>query len=215
MKEKIAIFGIGGHAKVIYDIVVKENKYEVGGFFSLESTLKNFLGVAHFSQTEFLGSPFKKGIIAIGDNWTRGRLAKELQAIKSDFQFVSAIHPSSVVAATATVASGTVIMANVVVNPGCKIGEHVILNTSSSVDHDCEISSLASLGPGCVLGGNVDIGECSAISLGAKIIHGKSIGRNTVIGAGSLVLENIPDGVVAFGAPCKVQKQREASEKYL
>lgn len=39
------------------------------------------------------------------------------------------------------------------------------------------------------------------------ILPGVTIGSNTTIGAGSVVTKNIPSNVLAFGNPCKVQKQ--------
>ena len=43
------------------------------------------------------------------------------------------------------------------------------------------------------------------------MVPGVTIGRNVVIGAGSVVTKDIPDNVVAVGNPCKVL--REISEK--
>jgi len=41
----------------------------------------------------------------------------------------------------------------------------------------------------------------------AVILPGVSIGRNTVIGAGSVVTKDIPEGVVAVGNPCQVLRE--------
>ncbi len=50
------------------------------------------------------------------------------------------------------------------------------------------------------------IGDHCWIGGGAIILAGVTIGKNTVIGAGSLVSQDIPEGVVAVGNPCKVIK---------
>ena len=42
------------------------------------------------------------------------------------------------------------------------------------------------------------------------IIDGIKIGRNSVIGAGSVVTKDIPDNVVAYGNPCKIIRENEA-----
>ena len=36
------------------------------------------------------------------------------------------------------------------------------------------------------------------------IINGITVGKNTIIGAGSVVTKNIPDNVIAYGNPCKI-----------
>ena len=52
-----------------------------------------------------------------------------------------------------------------------------------------------------------EIGENSWIGIGAKIFAGVHIGKNCVIGANSVVTNNIPDYSVAVGSPAKVIKQ--------
>ena len=39
------------------------------------------------------------------------------------------------------------------------------------------------------------------------IVPGVRIGKNAVIGAGSVVTKDIPDGVVAVGNPCRVLRE--------
>ena len=48
----------------------------------------------------------------------------------------------------------------------------------------------------------VHIGRNAWIGAGATIIQGVKIGRWTIIGAGSVVTKDIPDGYVAYGTPC-------------
>ena len=59
------------------------------------------------------------------------------------------------------------------------------------------------------------IGENCWIGAGAVILPGVTIGDNTVIGAGSVVTKDIPANVVAFGNPCRVQREiGERDRKY-
>jgi len=43
--------------------------------------------------------------------------------------------------------------------------------------------------------------------VGVSVLPGVTIGNNTVIGAGSIVTKDIPEGVVAIGNPCKVLRK--------
>jgi acetyltransferase-like isoleucine patch superfamily enzyme len=106
-------------------------------------------------------------------------------------------------------------MAGAVVNPNSSIGEHCIVNTASSIDHDSIIERFSSLAPGVTTGGNVRLKEFSVLSLRAAVIHGCTIGAHTVIGAGATVLRNIPDFCVAYGTPARVVRARKMGEKYL
>jgi acetyltransferase-like isoleucine patch superfamily enzyme len=73
----------------------------------------------------------------------------------------------------------------------------------------------SALAPGVVAGGGVQIGRASFVGLGAKIVDHISIGHDTVIGAGALVLEDIADRIVAYGSPCRRVRERKPDEAYL
>ncbi|MFT5170846.1 MAG: acetyltransferase-like isoleucine patch superfamily enzyme, partial [Candidatus Marinamargulisbacteria bacterium] len=110
---------------------------------------------------------------------------------------------------------GTVIMAGVVINASCNIGEFCILNTNSSFDHDSVMDAFSSLAPNVSTGGNCRIGRFSAINIGATLIHGIRIGEHTVVGAGSTVLRDVDSYCVSYGSPSVKAGQRKPGDKYL
>ena len=62
---------------------------------------------------------------------------------------------------------------------------------------------------------DVHIGENAWLGAGVVIMPGVRIGKNSVIGSGSIVTRDIPDNVVAVGSPCKVLRPiDERDEKY-
>lgn len=211
----VVIFGTGGHAKVVYDILLKQKKYAVAGFVTNDVEKQSFLGLTCFKQSELANLPVNAGVVAIGDNFTRQQLFITIKKAQPNFEFIAAVHPSAQIGQGVKIGAGTVVMANVCVNSDSVVGEHVILNTSCSVDHDCHLAEFSSLAPGVVLGGNVQVGSLTAISIGAVIKHGITIGAQSVVGAGALVLEDIGNHKVAFGNPCKIIRERKAGEKYL
>ena len=58
-----------------------------------------------------------------------------------------------------------------------------------------------------VIGKPVIIGDNVWVTSNVIILPGVRIGSNTVIGAGSVVTQDIPSGVFAAGNPCKVIKK--------
>lgn len=216
--NNILIFGASGHAKVIIDIVEKQAKYKIAGIIDL-SEQKEFFGYPILGGDDALPEITKNlnircGIIAIGDNYKRKKLSEKILNLVPDFEFVTAIHPATNIARDVTINSGTVIMAGATINSSTNIGKHVIINTNSTIDHDAVMQDFSSLAPGVTCGGDVKIGKLSAICLGANIIHGITIGDNTVIGAGSTVINNQEDNIVALGTPAKKIKDRELGDKY-
>lgn len=213
--KRIYLFGAGGHAKVICEILELQKEYKIAGFVEMNPRSKTFCGYPVYAQSEVTSSSDTYAIVAIGDNFLRSTVVQSIRKNHPDMQFATVVHPASVLSKDVRLGAGTVVMAQVVLNSGCDVGKHCILNTSTSIDHDCAIGDFASVAPGSVLGGNVQVGAFSAVGLGAKVIHGISIGTHTVIGAGSLVLENMSDSIVAFGIPAKEIRKRAAGEEYL
>ena len=131
------LYGASGHAKVIIDIL-KANHIEIEGLVDDNPEINELLGYPVFHGKEDL-SPL---IISIGDNKIRQMIAHKLNV-----EFGTAIHPSAIVSPYATVQEGSVIMQGAVVQScGC-IGKHCIVNTGTSVDHECVIGDYVHISP--------------------------------------------------------------------
>ncbi len=212
--HKIFVFGASGHAKVVFDCIRRQGQYQVDAFIAgAASQLEGLPVLGEDSPWDKRG--VRHGVIAVGDNWIRSRIAEKILSRCPDFEFVSIIHPSAVIAPSAKIGAGCVVFAGSVLNPDCEIGRHCIVNTRASIDHDSTFGDFVSLAPGATLGGTAKVGDFTAIGLGASIIHGIQIGSHVVVGAGAVVTDNIPDLTVAFGVPCKVQRSRTQGEPYL
>ena len=207
MKDKIFVFGASGHAKVVIDIIEQQGMYDICFLVDDDLSLKGqqvygypVLG----GKDDLLASDIRKGIVAIGSNRARSKVAAWLR--ENDFAFVSAIHPSAQLARGVAVGSGTVIMAGAVINSDTAIGYDVIVNTRASIDHDCTIGDGTHIAPGSNLCGTVTVGEGSFVCAGATIIPNLTIGSHVTVGAGSTVIRDVPDGVTVIGSPAKVLK---------
>jgi sugar O-acyltransferase (sialic acid O-acetyltransferase NeuD family) len=221
MPQRIVIVGSSGHAKVVAEIVEREAKCTIAGLIdSFRPAGESAFGYRILGSEQALGALMASdgitgALIAIGDNWQRARMAGSISKLAPRLAFVSAVHPSAALARDVSLGAGSVVMPGAVVNPGATLGQHCIVNTGATVDHDCGLADFASLAPGAVLGGRVGIGECAAVMLGAQVIHGRRIGAHAVVGAGALVLEDIPEHAVAYGAPARVVRRRTEGEAYL
>ena len=194
--KEMYLYGAGGHAKVILDILEAQG-YEVAGVVDDNSAL-----------TEFMGKPVLHGvkevspvIISIGLTGTRRKVVEKLNPTTV---YGTAIHPSAIVSPHATIEEGTVVMQGAIVQTGAQIGKHCIINTGASVDHDCILGDFVHISPHATLCGDVKVGEGTWIGAGAVVIQGIRIGKNCMIGAGSVVCKDVPDGVKAYGNPCKI-----------
>jgi sugar O-acyltransferase (sialic acid O-acetyltransferase NeuD family) len=220
-KEKLIIVGSSGHAKVVIDIVEKEDKYEIIGLIDDNRKVgDNTLGYPIIGNTSTLQNilrlnPEYKLFIAIGDNWNRCKILEHIISLVPGAEFISTIHPSAQIGKEVTIGKGAVIMAGAVINSCTSIGDFSIIYTNSSLDHDNNLGDFASLAPNAATGGNVSIGKFSAIGIGASIKHGVKIGINCVLGGGSVLLKECGDDELLYGIPAKMVRIREKGEKYL
>ena len=220
-REKIILIGASDHCKYTMDIVEQEARYEIYGVVDKKlekGTL--FEGYPVLGYMNELSELLEKeiiigGIVAIGDNYTRMMVSLEIERIVPNFVFVNAIHPSVIIGKKTTIGKGCVMMAGVIINNHCQVGNHTFIATKASLDHDSTIMDFSSMSPGVTTGGRVIIGKCSAIGIGASIMHYKNIGNNTVIGGNALVNSDIPDLCVAYGIPAKIVRSRNANDLYL
>lgn len=59
----------------------------------------------------------------------------------------------------------------------------------------------------------ITVGDSVWIGANVSVLPGVKIGSNTIIGAGSVVNKDIPDGVIAVGNPCKVIREITDEDK--
>jgi acetyltransferase-like isoleucine patch superfamily enzyme len=52
----------------------------------------------------------------------------------------------------------------------------------------------------------VKIGQCSWICVGSSISNDITIGRNVIVGAGAVVIQDVPDNVMVAGVPAVFKK---------
>ena len=101
--------------------------------------------------------------------------------------------------------------------------EWINLGTGSNVQENSvlhtDIGYPISIGRNCTIGHNAilhgcTIGDQSLIGMGAIVLNGAQIGRNCLIGAGALITEGkiIPDNSLVLGAPGKVVRSLTEAE---
>lgn len=205
----LIIFGAGGHAKSIYDIIKKKKIIffdEKKKFFKVGN--KTFKVKSNHHSFKLHEKKKYNVIIAIGNNKIR-KLYYELFK-KKKFKFTTLFHPKSYFAFGSSMGEGSVAMQGSFVNTDSIIGDNCIINSNASIDHDCEIGDHTHICPGVTIAGNVKIGKNCWIGLGTKIIQNCVIGNNVFVAAGSLVTQNIKSNSFVKGAPAKYGRKKLA-----
>lgn len=209
MKCKLLLIGAGGHCKIILDLLLHSQEYEVVGIIDLKERLQdNIFGVKVIGTDLDIPKFFKKGIkhcfISIGSVGDPSLRIKMYNiARKSRFVFPNLIHPSALISSRASLGDGNYIAPGVIINVGTRIGNNCIINTGAVIEHDCAIGDFVHIASGVTLGGNVSVNRNTHIGAGSSVIQGIKIGINSIIGAGSVIVKDIEAGCLAFGNPCK------------
>jgi|SRR5215207_1771694 len=216
MRPELVIWGAGGHALVVADIIRLKGDYEIVGFLDDINPPRHnteFCGAVILGGREQLDTLKRRGVkyLIFGFGHCEARLRLSEFARVKGFSLATAVHPQAVIAADVCMGSGTMIAAGAVVNPCSRIGEQVIVNTCAIVDHECVIEDGAHISPGACLAGGVIVGRTAWLGSGATVVNGVRIGAGSLIGAGAVVLNDIPEGVVAYGNPAKVIRKINAN----
>lgn len=217
-KPRVIILGAGGHGRVVLDILLAAGQTEIVGFLDNNADIhgRRVDGFPVHGGIDDLGRlvaelNIEGAIIAIGDNGTRRGLARRLQ--QAGVPLISAIHPSATLALNASVGRNVVIAAGVVVCANCQIGDSVILNTGCIVDHQTMIGEGSHICPGVRIAGRVKVEPGVFVGIGATIVPSVTLGCETIIGAGSVVLDDVAPMSTVVGVPARPIKRLTASEE--
>ncbi|MCG3125697.1 MAG: putative acetyltransferase EpsM [Phycisphaerae bacterium] len=213
------ILGAGGHGRVVLDILLLSQQYEVVGFLDNNASIHGrridgipVLGPIDDQLRLAQQHAAPAAVVAIGDNGVRRGLARRLE--RGGATLVSAIHPSASVSPNATIGRNVVIAAGAVICAHCQIADSVILNTGCIVDHQSAIGEGCHICPGVRIAGRAVIEPGAFVGIGATVVPRVRIGCEAIVGAGAVVIEDVPPMATVVGVPARVIKASAASEEH-
>ncbi len=199
--DLIYLVGAGGHLLVVLDAalsagtpphlirVVDENPQCHGKTLLAHA-------VTALTVSEISGCGYH---VCVGRNDVRRSLDQRLRAAGGRPRTI--VHPRASISRFAEVGEGNFIGANSMVAPRASIAEGVIINHGAIVDHECVVGSFAHVAPGASLAGGVKIAEEVLIGAGARVLPGLTVGAKATIGAGAVIIHDVPGGSVYVGVP--------------
>ena len=125
------------------------------------------------------------------------------EARKNGLKLINAIHP------TAVIMEEAILHDNIILYPKSFIGYRTelfpgVIVISSHLDHHNVVKECVTIDPGVVCSGNVTIGRFSRVHTGATVINRIRIGEKVVLGAGTVIIKDVPDNVTVVGVPGKI-----------
>lgn len=210
----LVIFGTGGFARETRQIV--EDLNQDGGSWNLVGFLDEN---SEHHGTQMHGLPVLGGmewleqrpqiavVVAIGSSANRRKIVLKLLCADHT-RFATLVHPLAWISKRVDIGPGTVVDAGALVSPDARIGNHVILNNNCTIGHDTVLEDYVTVAPNASIAGEVYVGEGCDVGANCTIIQGNSIGHWSVIGAGAVVVGDVPPNVTAVGVPARSIKER-------
>jgi sugar O-acyltransferase (sialic acid O-acetyltransferase NeuD family) len=211
----IVFWGATGHSRVLHEalrgsdlklVAVIDNRDVVPPIPGIrllrgESGLNDFI-TRYARPSDLLFS------VAVGGSKGNDRLELFDAMKKRGITPHTIVHRTAFLAADAVVGEACQLLPMVAVCACAHLGRAVIVNTSASIDHDCEVGNGAHIGPGAHLAGQVKVGDRSFVGTGAVILPGVRLGADCVVGAGSVVLSDVPAFAKVAGNPARQIKKQ-------
>lgn len=198
-KPPVAVVGAGGHARVVASTLVASGHRVIGFFDDDPATWGRIFAGAQVigSISEISAGRVSHAVMGIGDNRLRKLLAQQL-----DVEWVNVVHPFAWVDPQSRIGPGTLVCAGSVVQSNSEIGAHVILNTRSSVDHDCRVGDYVHIAVAHLAGG-ASADEGAFMAPGSNVLPGVHVGAWATVGAGAVVRKDVRPGVTVVGVPAR------------
>lgn len=201
--RKLIILGAGGYAQQLHFIVGRVGQHEVIGFVDdTGNSTDTVYGVpVRNSPDEFnCASDELHLICAVGSISTRKRW---YQKYSRKYQFASIVDISVIMAPDAVIGENVIILGNTVCSAGCVIRNSVNVNWNCLVSHHVTIGEFSNFASGVRATGSVQIAEEVDVGTNAVLVPKVNVGRGAVIGAGAVVLKDVPAGATVVGIPAK------------
>lgn len=204
LRRNLVVLGASGQARETAE-VARINGLTVIAFLDVKAG-PPIGDVPVFSQDSHQVSAGVRAL-GVGDPLLRRRL--QLDANKDagygGIEWPRLCHPSAVVSSGALLREGVFVQANSVVSVDVVLESFALVNYNVTVGHGARVGPFSVLLPGAAISGDVRLGECVTVGSGAVILPGVSVGDRSIIGAGSVVVGDVPADTTIIGVPGRIR----------
>lgn len=206
MKENCVVVGAGTYGQVYVEYL--KEFYNIIGFIDDNPDFQNeeVNGFKVLGDFNFLLNSISTDtnvFIPIGNNKVRVELLKKV--IEAGFKTPNFIHPDTHIHKSVEVGKGVYVLPGTYIMPFAKIGDFVLISMGVNIAHHTIISQGCFFSQGSNVGASILFKEGVFCGIASTIMTGvKEIGVNSLIGAGSVIIKDIPDGATVVGNPGRI-----------
>lgn len=205
--KKLIIIGASGFGREVAWLVERINKtkptWELLGFLDdnpdiQRATINTYPVLGTCEAVQDYREAYLVCAVAVAQ--VRRKIIRRIEELTTP-QYATLVDPSVIISERVQLGEGCMICAGNLITVNIQIGNHAIVNLDCTIGHDAIIRDFVTVYPSVNISGAVEIGEATEVGTGAQIIQGKKIGNDTIIGAGAVVVKDIPARCTAVGSP--------------
>ena len=212
MKAKCIIIGAGTYGQVYKEYL--QSYYDVTGYYDDDNTLHGNL----IDGVEVKGS-VKDAIekesktdtsvfVPIGNNPVRIKILKEF--VLNGFDTPSFIHENTIIHSSVKIGKAVYILPGTCIMPLSVIGDYTMISMGVNIAHHNTIGEGSFFSQGSNIGASINVKELAYVGISATLMTGvKSVGIDCLVGAGAVVIKDVPDKAIVAGVPAKIIRSKE------
>ena len=210
---RIMLWGGRSKARILIDMIseIYPTKAEIIGIFdetldelSFDTKIKLYSDETGLSSLYATATHF---VVCIGGEhgFARYKISEKLK--ENGLAPVDLISSHGLLDKLDSCGDGIQVMPGAIAHKFTSIGSQCILNTNSTVDHECRLGNGVHIMGGASIAGQVEIGNFSTIGTNATVLPNIKIGSGSYIGAGSVVTKDVEKNAIIVGVPGKYYKK--------
>ena len=206
--KKLFIVGASGFGREVYTWIKQHPEFNkswsLGGFLDDNADalnkFGNFADVLPLKNHQVVSSNVY--LCGLGLPLVKSKLLAPLLAQKAEF--ISFIHPTAIIGERVKLGRGVVVCPGASISVDISIGDFSMIGPNTTIGHDGTIGEWCTLCAQCDITGRVTIGDGVFLGSRVSIIPSKKVGSKSILGAGSVVISDVPDGVTVVGNPARI-----------
>ena len=209
----IVIVGAGGFGREIHDLLpefLTDRAYRFKGYLGKDQGVGEDADVAKLTIDDpesYVPASSDRFVLAIGNMDARKRTVESL--VSKGAQFISLIHPRSLVSRSAQLGTGVIVYPFAVVSNETQIGDYAKLNYYASAGHNVIVGRYSLLAPYATVNGFSVLEECVYMSTHSTVAPMVTVGDRSKVSANSAVMRNVPPNSLVHGVPGRVTRRME------